>query len=129
MKMGLESQAKDKLLKIIADNPGSWIELGTVWLFLDDFEKHENNRKITLSSELKVTKKEVLELLEQIRKDAVQVWANDAGINQNVSFPDFRTIYEHPDIGYFEISGGGISSETMSFMSKEEFELRKRHGD
>ena len=127
MKMGLASQAKDKLLKIIADNPGSWIELGTVWLFLDDFEKHENNRKITLSSELKVTKKEVLELLEQIRKDAVQVWANDAGINQNVSFPDFRTIYEHPDIGYFEISGGGMSSETMSFMSKEEFKLRTKH--
>lgn len=129
MKMDLASQAKDKLLKIIADNPGSWIELGTVWLFLDDFEKHENNRKITLSSELKVTKKEVLELLEQIRKDAVLVWANDAGVDQNVSFPDFRTIYEHPDIGYFEISGGGMSSETMSFTSKEEFKLRTKHGD
>ena len=58
----------------------------------------------------------------------MQVWANDVGVNQNVSFPDFRTIYEHPDIGYFEISGGGMSSETMSFMSKEEFELRTRYG-
>ena len=82
MKMGLESQAKDKLLKIIADNPGSLIELGTVWLFLDNFEKHENNRKITLSSELKVAKKEVLKLLEQIRKDAVFVWANDGRLTK-----------------------------------------------
>ena len=61
--------------------------------------------------------------------DAVPVWTDDAGVDQNVSFPDFRTIYEHPAIGYFEISGGGMSSETMSFTSKEEFELRTRHDE
>ena len=120
---------KDKLLKIIADNPGSWIELGTVWLFLDDFENHENNRKITLTSKLRVTKIEVSGLLGKIRKDAVKIWANDAMVDHNLSFPDFIAIYEHPDIGYFEISGGGMSSETMSFISKEEFKLRTKHGE
>ena len=121
----------DQLLKIIADNPGSWIELGTVWLFLDDFEKHENNRKITLSSKLRATKKEVTELLEQITKDAVQVWANDAEVEKSIDkgeIPELITVYRHPLAGYFEISGGGMSPETMSFISKEEFEQRTKHG-
>lgn len=131
-KMGLESQEKDKLLKIIIDSPGSWIELGTVTLFLRDADDHEQNTMVNLSSTLKIKKALVLELLKHIEETAIELWFNKAEVEESIrkgDIPELLTVYSHPLAGYFEISGGGMSSGTMSFISKEVFEQRTKHGE
>ena len=57
IKLGLESQKQDKLLKITIDNPGSSIELGSATLFLRNADDHKQNTTVNLSSKLKIKKR------------------------------------------------------------------------
>lgn len=119
---------KEVFLKLMKKNPCAGMELGTIWLYLND------QKRINLRLRLKVKKNEISKIMNEIRNESEEIWYNKNEIDEYIKngwIPDIQTIYKHPSGGFFSIHGGGMSAEDVVFLNEEEVKditNEKEHG-
>lgn len=116
-------KTKDKLIQIFKSNPGSLIELGTIWLL----PENEYNKRLNLCLKFKIKKSELSNLISEIIDESIEVWSNIEECKKDIEnggLPCDETIYQHPELGYFMIAGGGLFAEDMEILTKEKYERK-----
>lgn len=112
--------SKKNLIKIFKNNPGSSIDFGATFLLLENDEYQD----LDLCEELKINEKVLERYLKEIRDESKKVWDNfdkciEVAKAGSVAYEE--TILEHPDFGYFMVSGGGMFAETIKLLSSTEY--------